>query len=340
MINNMNTNTIIQIALATTGIINCSIAALFLFYIKRGNHKSNILLACIALVICLKLGFALVINIPHEWNLISVIVYYGSQSAYMAIGPLLFLYINSLIKKEISSISRLLIFTPTFLPFIYDVPLEVMQLYFLCFLISVFFNIKGYYSESQNTKIYKSDKFWINTFFISFVCIWLTVNLLLVDFKYYFFELSVICITVFYINFYIGIKQYWIIKADSTESLKYKNSTLTLEVENDILIKLKLLMQVDKQYLDPDISLPKVSNLINCKPHILSQVINQKMNMTFNEYINSYRINEIKNIIKLPEYQEVKISSLAFDYGFNSISSFNTAFKKFTDLTPSQYKKA
>ena len=64
------------------------------------------------------------------------------------------------------------------------------------------------------------------------------------------------------------------------------------------------------------------------------------MNMTFNEYINSYRINEIKNIIKLPEYQEVKISSLAFDYGFNSISSFNTAFKKFTDLTPSQYKKA
>ena len=335
----MNNIAVIQIGLATTGIINCFLVALFLFFNKRGRKKSNILLACIALTICLKLGFAIVITIPHNWNLLSLFVYYSSQAAYLTIGPLLLLYFNSLIKKDSNSIVVFLIFIPSLFPFIYSVRLEIMQLYFLCFLIIIFVNLRNYYAQSGNPKIYKSDKFCMNTFYITFSCIWIIVNLLFIDFKYYFFELSIICITVFYINFYIGIKQYWLIKADSIEPLKYKKSTLTTEIENDVLSKLESLMLVDKQYLDSDISLPKVSKLINCKPHLLSQVINQKMNMTFNEYVNSYRINEITNIIKLPEYKEVKISSLAFDYGFNSISSFNTAFKKFTDLTPSQYKK-
>ena len=77
----MNTSTIIQIALATTGMINCLLVAIFLFSTKKGDQKSNVLLGCITLVVCLKLAFALVINIPHEWNMFSIAVYYTSQVA-------------------------------------------------------------------------------------------------------------------------------------------------------------------------------------------------------------------------------------------------------------------
>ena len=61
--------------------------------------------------------------------------------------------------------------------------------------------------------------------------------------------------------------------------------------------------------------------------------------MSFNEYINYNRVNEIKEAILKPEYQSTKLAGLAFDHGFNSISAFNTAFRKFTDTTPSQYRK-
>jgi AraC-like DNA-binding protein len=96
-------------------------------------------------------------------------------------------------------------------------------------------------------------------------------------------------------------------------------------------------MEHENLYVDPEISLPKVASIINVKAYKLSQVINQKMNMSFNEYINSYRIKAIKEAIKTSDL-DMKIASFAIDYGFNSISSFNTAFKKFTNLTPSQYR--
>ncbi|MFO7658659.1 MAG: helix-turn-helix transcriptional regulator [Bacteroidales bacterium] len=97
-------------------------------------------------------------------------------------------------------------------------------------------------------------------------------------------------------------------------------------------------MEHAKLYIDSEITLPKVAEKINVRTYKLSHVINQRTNMTFNEYINTFRIKDIKKALKLKDYKEDKIASIAFDYGFNSLSVFNTAFKKFTGYTPSQFR--
>lgn len=70
-----------------------------------------------------------------------------------------------------------------------------------------------------------------------------------------------------------------------------------------------------------------------------SEVINQYAKQNFNDFINYYRIQETKRVLSDNEYLNYTISSIAFDVGFSSLSSFNSAFKKFEGTTPSAYRK-
>jgi AraC-like DNA-binding protein len=96
-------------------------------------------------------------------------------------------------------------------------------------------------------------------------------------------------------------------------------------------------MENDKPYLKFNLNLAELAEMVNLTRNQLSFVINQKHRMNFNEYINSYRIEEVKRLMVDPANQHLKLMSLAYDAGFNSKASFNRIFKKLTDMTPSQY---
>lgn len=184
------------------------------------------------------------------------------------------------------------------------------------------------------------QNFFLKSLWSSFIALWLVVNLLFLNFDYYFLELCLIVTIAFYINIYLFVKEYWIKKGDEINDLKkYKNLRISVTEEEEILAKVQNLFENDKIYQDAELTLPKVASYINISSHKLSCVINGNMKMTFNEFINHYRVNEIKKLLLLPQYQDMKISNFAFDYGFNSISTFNTAFKKVTGRTPSQYRQ-
>jgi len=68
----------------------------------------------------------------------------------------------------------------------------------------------------------------------------------------------------------------------------------------------------------------------------LSQIINESKNINFYDYVNSYRISEAKDL--LSSNCDKTILEILYEVGFNSKSAFNTAFKKFTSVTPSKYK--
>jgi len=106
---------------------------------------------------------------------------------------------------------------------------------------------------------------------------------------------------------------------------------------NDKLIDF---IEKEKPYLNPELSLQELSDLIGEKKYFLSMVINQKYNKNFFEFINEYRINEVKERMKDPKYKNLKIISLAYDSGFNSKTSFNRVFKQVNNMTPSQYMKS
>lgn len=122
-----------------------------------------------------------------------------------------------------------------------------------------------------------------------------------------------------------------------TKEEKYKKSTLKSDSSRLIADNLQSYMQEHKPYLNPDITLKNLAELIGEHPHILSQVINENFDRNYYEFINSYRVEEAKRILKEPEYKNYTLTAIGFEAGFNSKSAFYTAFKKNTGVTPAKY---
>lgn len=104
--------------------------------------------------------------------------------------------------------------------------------------------------------------------------------------------------------------------------------------------KLNQLMQDQKLYLDPLLKLDSVSARSSIPEKQISYLLNQHMGKNFNDFVNSYRIEEAKKKLSDPACNKFTISAIAFDCGFNSLATFQRAFKQFTGITPSQYQNA
>jgi AraC-like DNA-binding protein len=120
---------------------------------------------------------------------------------------------------------------------------------------------------------------------------------------------------------------------------KYEKSVLDLAIAEAAMPKLVQYMETEKPYLDSNLSLAQLANAVSLSTHHLSQLLNERQNQNFFDFVNQYRIEEIKRKLLHPAFAHVKIEEIAFETGFNSKSAFNTAFKKFTGTTPSEYRK-
>jgi AraC-like DNA-binding protein len=101
--------------------------------------------------------------------------------------------------------------------------------------------------------------------------------------------------------------------------------------------KLLEIMEREKPYLNPDLTLPELAKKLNVSRNQLSNVINQIHKVNFFQFVNRYRVKEIQRLMKDPANRNMKLLSLAFDSGFNSKASFNRIFKQITGMTPSEY---
>ena len=124
-----------------------------------------------------------------------------------------------------------------------------------------------------------------------------------------------------------------------SDSPKYEKSGLSLEKARTYLNRLLYLMEQEKPFQKSELTLQQLSDKLSISTHNLSQVINTQLKQNFFDFVNQYRVEEVKRALGSPEKQHLKILSIALDAGFNSKTSFNTIFKKFTDQTPSEYRK-
>ena len=108
---------------------------------------------------------------------------------------------------------------------------------------------------------------------------------------------------------------------------------------NQELIKLKHYMAEEKPFLNPSLTIQDVSAAIQIPVRDLSLLINHKLEQHFYDFVNTYRIENAMNILKDVTKSKVTILEILYDVGFNSKSSFNTAFKKHTGNTPTTYRK-
>ena len=126
---------------------------------------------------------------------------------------------------------------------------------------------------------------------------------------------------------------------DTSKMIKYTKSSLTEEQKDEILINLQKVMQEDEYYTSNMASLPDLSKKVTSVSHHVSQVINERLGKSFFEWLAENRIEKAKSILSAPETARITIEELAEIVGYNSKSSFNKAFKKYTGQTPSQFRK-
>jgi len=119
---------------------------------------------------------------------------------------------------------------------------------------------------------------------------------------------------------------------------KPPNDSTKLEGKEALLQKLKQHLETSKPYLNPEVTLNELAQQLNVPARQLSTLINQELGQTFFDMINHYRIEEAKRRIRESEDEKLTILEVMYQVGFNSKSSFNTAFKKYTGVTPSDYK--
>lgn len=101
--------------------------------------------------------------------------------------------------------------------------------------------------------------------------------------------------------------------------------------------RLEDLMNVDKVFCDEDLNLKRLANMLSITPHQLSEFLNKHLNISFNYYINRYRVDEAIDLMQAQP--DRSITSICFSVGFNSKSAFYEAFAKFVGISPARYRK-
>ena len=97
-------------------------------------------------------------------------------------------------------------------------------------------------------------------------------------------------------------------------------------------------MTNEKLFQEPDLTIQQLAAKLNISSHQLSQAVNDGFKKNFYELINGYRVEEAKRLLLDPQNRNYTILSVGFEAGFNSKTTFNTVFKKFTTLTPTEFR--
>ncbi|MCP4155795.1 MAG: AraC family transcriptional regulator, partial [bacterium] len=128
-------------------------------------------------------------------------------------------------------------------------------------------------------------------------------------------------------------------QASAVKTKKYEKTGLSPEQSVTVSERLLALMKESRLYLNPSLTLPQVAAEMNLPVHQLSQVINDNMDRNFYRFINGYRIKEAMQRLENPQTTGDKLIKIAFDSGFNSLSTFNRVFKDFNGQSPSQFRQ-
>lgn len=121
---------------------------------------------------------------------------------------------------------------------------------------------------------------------------------------------------------------------------KYAGSSLTTEDKKQIMNQIQNYMETEQPYLNQEFTLENMAKDTSILRTHISQVINEAYEMNFREYINMYRIKESMRLLDDDKQEnDLNINQIFYESGFNSKSVFNTAFKKQTNLTPTEYRK-
>ncbi|EDP70161.1 Quinolinate synthetase A [Flavobacteriales bacterium ALC-1] len=227
------------------------------------------------------------------------------------------------------------------------------MLIYLAFTFQLFYNYRRkiiqYFSN-----IYKLELNWILSFLILFSIIFLYSTIqdiigsrfIVLDYN----ERWWLNLLTAIVTLYIGIKGYF---TDTTKlnKLNFTFSPKTIGIPEDInsfenksildsdIEIVKNLMEVEKAYLNPELNLSDLAKMAKMSRGQLSEIVNTGFNKNFNDFVNTYRVEAFKVMLKEKKHKQLSLLGIAHDCGFNSKATFNRVFKKLTNHSPTEYLK-
>ncbi len=161
----------------------------------------------------------------------------------------------------------------------------------------------------------------------------------------FYLQISSMAVLVLYVSYtaFVQPSLFGNFKAIVTEikrkNCKYEKSGLTESLSLELKEHLQYLLDHEKIYKQNDITLQKLTELLDTTRHNTSQIINEHFGLNFFELMNKYRIEEAKKLLKGEKNKNFNIIDVAYEVGFNNKVTFNKSFKKYNQITPSEYLK-
>lgn len=347
-------------------------ASLLLIRGFRQKNKADLWLAILLLVLCLALitpfiGFANVYDL-NQW-----LTYFPFSIAY-SYGVLVWFYtLNLTDSKRQFQPKDLLLFLPTFIYLIFRFFLFAHSVAWkdwfgenygslsnnLVFVTELIWNLAFLYFSIRHYQKYRtwlnanySDteklKFdWLRNFLYLFAAI-LLIGAIFDFTNSFLFKLSYI--QFFYFEIILALTTYYLAIAGylrsktielhftekEAEEIEERKTLLSEKELEKLKSKLLNLMQNERFYLEPNLTLNDLSKKLGVNSSVLSYAINNGFGKNFNDFVNTFRINEVKE--RLKNADDSTLLGVAFDCGFNSKATFNRAFKKFTGVSPKDFQ--
>ena len=366
----MNPGELVFMIFCSIGAFNALFLSIYIWFQRNKNTIPNLLLSIFLVFTAFRIIRLLLTDFQDDFDLdFNLPLFYYAISVSALVGPLMYLYLKfiSIRNLEFKSFD-LLHFLPFLIIFLgqyylaynsrYDFTIYLSKhlVVLIQFLIYILLSFRFYIriqlrlKEGENPRELVNIKI-IRNITILFSILWILdvidVILIINGVRIYTFSY----LNIFYSHspepFFYSVLTYFMLfvelKSGKITKLipytsKYGKSALSA-VESLKLKEQIVAFMLDKEiYKDNRITLKMMAKQLNLAPHILSQIINDQFRFNFNDFINSYRVEAAKKLLSDTGMKNITVASIAYDCGFNTLSAFNTAFKKFTGITPSQFR--
>lgn len=230
---------------------------------------------------------------------------------------------------------------------------ELFLVGFTLFVMVYVFRLISKYEQLRSRKIKENGRShlsWMKIITMTLLglsLIWAVFSLMDLFFnsnhyEYYYILWVSIAITIYGLGhlgiYHFGVQQYELLN-DKRNLKTIAETSKKAENKSDLIISFEKLITEKKRFTDSSLSLNGVASELNLNKTYLSRVINSELGTGFSDYVNRLRIEEAKDCMSVPKFNHYSLVSIGLEVGFNSKSAFNSAFKKYTGLTPSEYRE-
>lgn len=327
------------------GAFNGLVLSIYFLLVAKPRTKSNYFLGILLLTLSIRIGKSVFLYFnPY---LAGVFLQFG-MSACVFIGPSLYFYLKSVLHPEDRTSTWLLHFLPLLVAtLVIDIlypwdsfPHIWSKLFFgiygiwLIYLLLSGWKIRSILKKLFSKNAMTSMEVWLASVYIGNLLIWIAYNTV----SYTSYILGALSFSfVFYLLILVLI---FTRKKDPgflSRQAKYGNKVIDEEEATKLYLALQELMESAERFKDADLKLSQLAEEMHLLPHRLSQFLNDNLGKSFTLFVNEYRVKHAQKLIV--EKPHLKLESIGYECGFNSKSTFYTAFKKIAGVTPAQFKE-